>query len=164
MYAPSQNSLSVFQGHFHTGPYPWLCCCLIYTASQGNLIAGANANRWIRIPIVGLSFQTSTLASIALLLSYVAHLMSKDNPKLYRLKTSIRAPLAPCIPSCNITDFAGQFIYLGSTAVLYRPHFGLSGWIPHQVPAGYVGLWVSVNGPAFCVGRQGLSRLGSQPD
>jgi cell division protein FtsW len=61
---------------------------LIYTASQGNLIAGANANRWIRIPIVGLSFQTSTLASI-LLLAYVAHLMSKDNPKLYRLKTSI---------------------------------------------------------------------------
>ena len=35
---------------------------LIYTASQGTLIAGANASRWIRIPIIGLSFQTSTLA------------------------------------------------------------------------------------------------------
>ena len=67
---------------------PLIILLLIYTASQGNLIAGANANRWIRIPIVGLSFQTSTLASI-LLLAYVAHLMSKDNPKLYRLKTSI---------------------------------------------------------------------------
>ena len=67
---------------------PLIILLLIYTASQGNLIAGANANRWIRIPIVGLSFQTSTLASIALL-AYVAHLMSKDNPKLYRLKTSI---------------------------------------------------------------------------
>ena len=67
---------------------PLIILLLIYTASQGNLIAGANANRWIRIPIVGLSFQTSTLASIVLL-AYVAHLMSKDNPKLYRLKTSI---------------------------------------------------------------------------
>lgn len=67
---------------------PLIILLLIYTASQGNLIAGANANRWIRIPIVGLSFQTSTLASIVLL-GYVAHLMSKDNPKLYRLKTSI---------------------------------------------------------------------------
>ena len=67
---------------------PLIILLLIYTASQGNLIAGANANRWIRIPIVGLSFQTSTLASIVLL-AYVANLMSKDNPKLYRLKTSI---------------------------------------------------------------------------
>ena len=67
---------------------PLIILLLIYTASQGNVIAGANANRWIRIPIVGLSFQTSTLASIVLL-AYVAHLMSKDNPKLYRLKTSI---------------------------------------------------------------------------
>lgn len=67
---------------------PLVLLLLIYTASQGNLIAGANASRWIRIPIVGLSFQTSTLASIVLL-AYVAHLMSKENPKMYRLKTSI---------------------------------------------------------------------------
>ncbi len=67
---------------------PLIILLLIYTASQGNLIAGSNANRWISIPIVGLSFQTSTLASIVLL-AYVAHLMSKDNPKLYQLKTSI---------------------------------------------------------------------------
>ena len=67
---------------------PLIILLLIYTATQGNLIAGANANRWISIPIVGLSFQTSTLASIVLL-AYVAHLMSKDNPKLNRLKSSI---------------------------------------------------------------------------
>ena len=67
---------------------PLIILLLIYTATQGNLIAGANANRWISIPIVGLSFQTSTLASIVLL-AYVAHLMSKDNPELNRLKSSI---------------------------------------------------------------------------
>ena len=67
---------------------PLIILLLIYTATQGNLIAGANANRWISIPIVGLSFQTSTLASIVLL-AYVAHLMSKDNPELNQLKSSI---------------------------------------------------------------------------
>ena len=67
---------------------PLIILLLIYTASQGNLISGANANRWIRIPIVGLSFQTSTMASIVLL-AYVAHLMSKDNLIIYRLNSSI---------------------------------------------------------------------------
>ncbi len=67
---------------------PLIIFLLIYTASQGNLIEGANANRWIKIPFVGLSFQTSNLASIVLL-TYVAHLMSKERPKLYRFKTSI---------------------------------------------------------------------------
>ena len=67
---------------------PLIILLLIYTASQGNLISGANANRWIRIPIVGLSFQTSNLASIVLL-AYVAHFMSKDNLKIYRLNSSI---------------------------------------------------------------------------
>ena len=67
---------------------PLIILLLIYTATQGNLIGGANANRWISIPIVGLSFQTSTLASIVLL-AYVAHLMSKYNPELNRLKSSI---------------------------------------------------------------------------
>ena len=31
---------------------------------QGTTIDGANASRWIQIPIVGMSFQTSTLASV----------------------------------------------------------------------------------------------------
>ena len=52
------------------------------------MIDGANANRWIKIPIVGLSFQTSNLASIVLL-TYVAHFISKENFKLLRFKTSI---------------------------------------------------------------------------
>ncbi|NBS18435.1 MAG: cell division protein FtsW [Flavobacteriia bacterium] len=67
---------------------PLIVLLLVYTATQGNFIDGANANRWIKIPIVGLSFQTSNLASIVLM-AYVAHLMSKDNPKIYQLKTSI---------------------------------------------------------------------------
>ena len=43
---------------------PVVMLLLLYTASQGTVIQGANASRWIRIPIIGLSFQTSTLASV----------------------------------------------------------------------------------------------------
>src|SRR3990167_2255234 len=35
---------------------------LVYTQLQGKVIGGANASRWINIPFIGMSFQTSTLA------------------------------------------------------------------------------------------------------
>jgi len=55
---------------------PIVVLLLIYTASQGTVISGANASRWIQIPIVGLSFQTSTLASVVLMV-YAASYLSK---------------------------------------------------------------------------------------
>tara|TARA_S200000501_G_scaffold16463_1_gene14783 strand:- start:4528 stop:5721 length:1194 start_codon:yes stop_codon:yes gene_type:complete len=56
---------------------PVVILLLIYTASQGTIINGANASRWIRIPIVGLSFQTSTLALVVTMI-YVAQYLSKN--------------------------------------------------------------------------------------
>lgn len=63
---------------------PIVFLLLIYTASQGTVIAGANASRWIRIPIIGLSFQTSTLAFVSLM-AYVAYYLSKyqDNQQSF---------------------------------------------------------------------------------
>ena len=87
MYSIHKTPYQYFKG-ISILALPLVVFLLIYTATQGNMIAGANANRWIRIPIVGLSFQTSTLAGIVLL-AYVAHLMSKDNPKLFRLQSSV---------------------------------------------------------------------------
>ena len=55
---------------------PVVVLLLVYTAAQGTVIDGANASRWIRIPFVGLSFQTSTLASVVLMI-YVARYLSK---------------------------------------------------------------------------------------
>lgn len=57
---------------------PVIVLLLIYTASQGTVIDGANASRWIQIPFIGMSFQTSTLASVVLMI-YVAHYLSKQN-------------------------------------------------------------------------------------
>jgi cell division protein FtsW len=36
----------------------------LYTLVKGTVIAGANASRWIQVPFIGMSFQTSTLASV----------------------------------------------------------------------------------------------------
>ena len=62
---------------------------LLYTASQGTIISGANASRWINIPIIGVSFQSSSLASI-ILITYIAHYLAKyDLKKIEFSKTII---------------------------------------------------------------------------
>ena len=55
---------------------PVVIILLIYTASQGTEIEGANASRWIRLPIIGLSFQTSTLAFLVTMV-YTSYYFSK---------------------------------------------------------------------------------------
>ncbi|WP_418602864.1 FtsW/RodA/SpoVE family cell cycle protein [Hwangdonia sp.] len=58
------------------------------TMLQGTTIEGANASRWIQIPIVGMSFQTSTFASVVLMV-YVARYMSKIKDKTVTFKETI---------------------------------------------------------------------------
>ena len=66
--------------HYYKGlskiglPIVWLL--LGYTLIKGTVIAGANASRWIQVPFIGITFQTSTLAFIVLML-YVARYLSK---------------------------------------------------------------------------------------
>ena len=67
---------------------PIVILLLIYTLSQGTIISGANASRWIKIPIVGISFQTSTLASIVLMV-YSAKYLSKLQTLNFDLKNSL---------------------------------------------------------------------------
>lgn len=66
---------------------PFVILLLIYTLFKGTEIGGANASRWIQIPIVGISFQTSTLAFIVLMI-YVARYLSKVSGKIYSFKES----------------------------------------------------------------------------
>ncbi|WP_339917294.1 FtsW/RodA/SpoVE family cell cycle protein [Yeosuana marina] len=67
---------------------PIVLVLLVVTMVQGITIEGANASRWIQIPIVGMSFQTSTLASVVLMV-YVARYMSKIQDKDITFKASI---------------------------------------------------------------------------
>ena len=61
---------------------------LLYTLTQDTTIGGTTAKRWIEIPIVGLSFQTSTLANV-ILMTYVARYLATNKDKEIILKESI---------------------------------------------------------------------------
>jgi cell division protein FtsW len=67
-------------------PIVWLL--LAYTLIKGTVIAGANASRWIQIPFIGLSFQTSTVAAIFLLI-FVARYLSKTRTTPITFKSSL---------------------------------------------------------------------------
>ncbi|MFY7672078.1 FtsW/RodA/SpoVE family cell cycle protein [Tenacibaculum sp. MEBiC06402] len=67
---------------------PIVILLLIVTISQGSTIGGANASRWIRIPFVGVGFQTSTLAGLVLLV-YVARYLAKNKEKQIVFKESL---------------------------------------------------------------------------
>ena len=61
---------------------------LMYTLSQGTIIGGSVASRWIDIPFVGISFQTSSLAAI-ILITYTARYLSKANLSKTKFKETI---------------------------------------------------------------------------
>jgi cell division protein FtsW len=67
---------------------PIVLVLLVVTMFQGTTIEGSNASRWIQIPIVGMSFQTSTLAGVVLMV-YVARYLSKIKDKEISFKESI---------------------------------------------------------------------------
>ncbi len=67
-------------------PVVWIL--LGYTMLKGTVIEGANASRWIRVPFVGITFQTSTIASIVLMI-YVARFLSKTRETPITFKNSI---------------------------------------------------------------------------
>ena len=87
-----KHALQVFLGFFiiykiHKIPYhyfralslitlPVIWVLLAYTLFKGTVIEGANASRWVEIPFIGISFQTSTLAAIVLYV-YVARYLSR---------------------------------------------------------------------------------------
>lgn len=78
--------------HFFKGlsliAMPIVLLLLGYTLAQGKTIGGANASRWINIPFVGVSFQTSTLAAVVLMI-YVARYLAKIKNKTVTFKESI---------------------------------------------------------------------------
>ncbi len=78
--------------HFFKGlsiiALPVVLVLLVYTLAQGNTIDGANASRWIRLPLVGITFQTSNLAAVVLLV-YIARYLSKIKDKTISFKESM---------------------------------------------------------------------------
>lgn len=67
---------------------PFSVLLLVISLTSGTVIQGANASRWIRIPIVGFTFQPSALAAVALY-TYVAQYLAKIRDKNVTFKESI---------------------------------------------------------------------------
>ncbi len=67
---------------------PIVIILLLVTLAQGTTIEGANASRWIRIPFVGVTFQTSALAAVVLM-TYVARYLSRIKDKEVRFKETL---------------------------------------------------------------------------
>jgi cell division protein FtsW len=67
---------------------PVVMVLLLITISEGTTIEGANASRWIRLPFVGVTFQTSTLAGVVLM-TYVARYLSKIKDKEITFKETL---------------------------------------------------------------------------
>ena len=67
---------------------PVVVLLLVYTLTQGTVINGANASRWISIPFIGIGFQTSTLAAVILMI-YVARYLARNKEKEITFKESL---------------------------------------------------------------------------
>ncbi|HEX9980086.1 MAG TPA: FtsW/RodA/SpoVE family cell cycle protein [Flavobacterium sp.] len=73
-------------------PVVWIL--LAYTLFKGTIIDGANASRWIQVPFIGITFQTSTLASIVLMI-FVARYLSKKRETPITFQSSLWELWAP---------------------------------------------------------------------
>ncbi|MGB7841935.1 MAG: FtsW/RodA/SpoVE family cell cycle protein [Salinimicrobium sp.] len=93
---------------------PVLILLLVFTVSQGMVIDGANASRWIEIPFINKTFQTSTLASVVLL-TYVARYMAKMKDEKFTFKKSI-VPLWLPVGTVLILILPANF---STTAILF---------------------------------------------
>ncbi|RTY90911.1 FtsW/RodA/SpoVE family cell cycle protein [Flavobacterium sp. GT3R68] len=67
-------------------PIVWVL--LAYTLIKGTVIAGANASRWIKVPFIGITFQTSTFAFVVLMV-FVARFLSKKREVPVTFKASL---------------------------------------------------------------------------
>ena len=101
---------------------PLVIFLLFFASFQGNVIDGANANRWLNIPILKISFQPSTLASIFLLI-YLANFLSKEkNKSLSFIKTFLLMwlPIILIVALVLPSNFStALLIFIMSTMIIF---------------------------------------------
>jgi len=136
---------------------PLAILLLFITALQGNEVNGANASRWISIPLINISFQPSSIASIFLLI-YTSNYISKTHEKKLNFSNSFIKLWLPIflvvmlvLPSnfstafmifslCLILIFIGQYpiknilLIVLSIVILVTSFVGLSKKYPEMFP------------------------------
>ena len=101
---------------------PLVIFLLFFASFQGNVIDGTNANRWLNIPILKISFQPSTLASIFLLI-YLSNFLSKaKNKSLGFIKTFLLMwlPIILIVALILPSNFStALLIFIMSTMIIF---------------------------------------------
>ena len=101
---------------------PLVIFLLFFASFQGNVIDGTNANRWLNIPILKISFQPSTLASIFLLI-YLSNFLSKEkNKSLSFIKTFLLMwlPIILIVALVLPSNFStALLIFIMSTMIIF---------------------------------------------
>ncbi|MBS3994068.1 MAG: FtsW/RodA/SpoVE family cell cycle protein [Bacteroidetes bacterium] len=139
---------------------------LVYTLTQDTTIGGASAKRWIEIPFIGLSFQTSSLANV-ILMTYIARFLALHKDKEITFKESFKTlwlpiiiVLALIVPENLSTSglifvmammllFVGGYplrylIIIGVTILMFLTLFiGINKAFPDLMPKSRVSTWIS---------------------
>lgn len=104
---------------------------LLYTMIAGHSVD--SAERWIKIPVIGLSFQTSDLAKISLTI-YLARVLSRKQSDLHDFREVVTHLFAPTVITCALiikSDFSTAALILGGAFFLMffggvkMTHFGI---------------------------------------
>ena len=130
-------------------PIAWVpVAALLYiTAAQGMMIGGANASRWLKIPLLNISFQPSSLGWIALI-AYVSWFLWRFADEKYTFSWSllwlglpIVAVVLPILPSNLSTAVIilftlGLLMYVGRYPMKYMAKIIAIGAITIAIAVG----------------------------
>ncbi|MEY4011185.1 MAG: Lipid flippase FtsW [Bacteroidota bacterium] len=122
---------------------PFVWGLLALTLFKGTHIGGANASRWLQVPFIGISFQTSSIAAIILYI-YVARYLSKtrETPitfqaSLLELWVPVFITLALILPA-NFSTTALMFAMVVMVAFIGKYPIKYIGFIIGVAIAGLV--------------------------
>ena len=95
---------------------------LMITLGRGTTIGDANASRWITIPGIGVSFQPSAFAAVALMI-YLARYLFKSEGNYGNFKSTLFKGILPIVLVCGLVlpaNFStAALIFLSSMTLLF---------------------------------------------
>jgi cell division protein FtsW len=112
---------------------------LAFTLFKGTEIGGANASRWIVVPYIGVSIQTSALAALVLMV-YLARYLSRVDFKTITIKSALLPVFLPIAVVCGLilpANFSTAFIIFAMSMVML-----FIGGFPMKYLVGLVGAGV----------------------
>lgn len=159
----------------YIAPIAWAPVSLILfiTATQGMMIGGANASRWLKIPLINISFQPSSLGWISLI-AYVSWFLWRFADENYTFKKSLlwlgfptAAIMLPILPSNLSTAAIILFtillvLYVGKYPTRYFTKIITAGAIAVVLAIGIFKAFPDLAPSRFTTWEARFNRFGSE--